>query len=710
MGCNCNNNRCERPSQTACHKCNPAPCQEPQDCSCPTILKTDCSTYSGEDLECSGIKKGTILTELIQQLDAFICKVREDLINAFTLRNIGTGAEVYKGVDLLGRKEIRKINATGDLVSVTQNTDDISIGIDEDALGDFVQDNQKTYSIDNVGTGAEAFKDTTVVGNNTQFNFRSVVKEDLGNGESFLRDIQQNTNELNIRVKTLVSDNLTITSTDDEVRIETPMTASIPALYVNDLYVPSYPEWLAENSFQNGGTPLVGFVFKGRGTLSAPFCDDIVYPLAGGSPTITPNTSIQNSLDGDSAYAIPYSYQGAGTRLNPQRQGQRIIVQNNNSFYTHAGDYNYNYIRIHFQCSVLNTTSNYIIDMDNPAYFNATTSVFEITIDEGFIFQCSDSLGFRNSGTTDTTLPVFSTGRIGFFKGNGAISFSYNGVDILTRYVFNGEGNANNGNIHFQVKTEIRAEKQGIYFSKNKNSIDFYKPVTSGVLNGSGNINLKAFHMEGGRIRFYEEGFIYLADHTSGRIYGVTFEPKAGGIGFCSFQLNSARVAGTSQNCFAKLNNEHVNFLAFNSPSGADFSTTLVGTPTLVDGLFENLGVDKWSIDFKNNVFSYTGIDQTKVDLTQGNSVSTINFIGGSVLENLVVFTSKINAIASGHPYNSAFIKRNVFDAVDLIAGVEYKVVTPGSPSLGAIGDFFTATGSETGGGTASLETREIIT
>lgn len=131
MSCNCN-------QQTNYNICNPVPCQEPQDCSCPTILSTDCVTYGGDDLTCSGIKKGTILTELIQQLDAFICKVREDLINAFTLKNIGLGARIYKGVDLLGRKEIRTITKTGDLIVVTENPNDVNLTIDEDALGDFI--------------------------------------------------------------------------------------------------------------------------------------------------------------------------------------------------------------------------------------------------------------------------------------------------------------------------------------------------------------------------------------------------------------------------------------------------------------------------------------------------------------------------------------------------------------------------------------------
>ena len=62
MGCNCN-------QQTNYNLCNPAPCQEPQDCSCPTILSTDCVTYQGNDLECSGIVTGQTLTETIEQLD-----------------------------------------------------------------------------------------------------------------------------------------------------------------------------------------------------------------------------------------------------------------------------------------------------------------------------------------------------------------------------------------------------------------------------------------------------------------------------------------------------------------------------------------------------------------------------------------------------------------------------------------------------------------
>ena len=116
-------------------------------------------------------------------------------------------------------------------------------------------------------------------------------------------------------------------------------------------------------------------------------------------------------------------------------------------------------------------------------------------------------------------------------------------------------------------------------------------------------------------------------------------------------------VSQIMQYCFAKLNNESVQFLAFNSPSGEGFATTIPGSLTIVPGLFENLGVNKWNIDFKNNVFSYTGIDFTKVDLTGGNAYSAINFIGNDVVESLIIKSSRAQAIADGVPLYSAYLK-----------------------------------------------------
>ena len=59
---------------STCYQCNQQPLCNQNDCSCPVKdLSTDCVLYTGADLTCSGIKSQTILTELIQQLDEFIC-------------------------------------------------------------------------------------------------------------------------------------------------------------------------------------------------------------------------------------------------------------------------------------------------------------------------------------------------------------------------------------------------------------------------------------------------------------------------------------------------------------------------------------------------------------------------------------------------------------------------------------------------------------
>lgn len=713
--CNCSQNTS---IYNPCNVCNPTACTTNTDCDCPVKdLSTDCVLYTGEDLECTGIVNNTILTDVLLQLDTFICEMKEELMTMFSLANVGTGAKVYKGIDALGRKQLRTIIKTGDLITITENTNDIEISIDETALNDFLEDNQKTYSADNLGTGAEIFKDTTVVGDNTQFNFKSIlIDEQSGLGESPIRDITANIDGLtvDIRTKKLNSTTLSITGTDEEITIDTPASAQIPAMYVNNLYQPTYEEWLAENSSQNGGVPIVGFEYIGLGTLAKPFTDTRVYtlgfPLT--APTITPDTSIQNALDGD----LVHSFVGAGTKLSPNRIGEKIIVQNNSIGYTFNGNFSYSSLNLVAEGQIVCYNTGYLIDLDDSSSFDQTSSNFTIEIKENVIFQLIDSLGFRNSGNTGITPPSYDTGKIGIFLGDGTLYSSYNGVDNLTRYLFNGEGDNNDDGLHFQVKCRVRADFQGVYLCKNRMRIDFYNLIQSGVYLGSVNTALQAFRMTGGQVRFYEEGAISISSETSGRIYGITFEPEDDGIGYCAFQLASATVTGNCENCFAKLNNEHVSFLAFNSPSGAGFSTTIAGGITVVDGLFENLGVTPWSIDFRNNVFSYTGIDLTKVDLTQGNNGSALNFIGVNILETLKVYNSREQARASGNPPGTVFLNRQTVTAGAFVVGEEYKILTVGTTnytligaSANTVGFYFTATGAGTGTGTAYKYKRDIL-
>ena len=536
-------------------------------------------------------------------------------------------------------------------------------------------------NIINLGSGVKPYKGYNA--SNDSHEFRTITKENLGTGKSFLKDIQENADELNVRVRTLVSDNLTITLTEDEeVRIETPMTATIPALYVNNLYVPTYNEWLTENKIQNGGTAISGFIFRGKGSLAQPFANSITYPLLGGSATITADTAIQNALD---------AYVGTGTRLSPELSGQKIIIQDNTGSYNFTGNFGYSNLYVKIEGNVLSTTTGYIIDADNILHFNNVDTV-TVEILSGALFQIQ-GLGFNNPGSTVATNNFVNTKTINLL-GEGYIFTDTNNIN---NYIINSDiletGNNNDGGLTFDIKCNIRAVYQGVYKIGGVSRIDFYNVVQSGDLGLAVNTSLKAFNQIGGQVRIFNTSTVIF--EGVGRSNAFTFEPSTTYSTTLLCSGNSFQ--GFATTMFNKLNNNTCSFSVVNSQSSI-----------MITNVFDSTNL--WTLNFRENTFTSGVIDFTKVDLTQGNNISSINTIGNNVIESLRVYSSKANAKLAGIGENSLFLKRNVYNAVDLIAGVEYKVVTPGSPSLGAVGSFFTATGSETGTGTASLETREILT
>ena len=642
--CNCNNTI----TTTQNHVCKPK-CPPQEDCTCPVRLSSECVTYNGNDLECSGIESGLPLNQTIELLDNYICEAIDEINASINLVNVGTGEDIYAGIDGIGRRKIKRINTDSNILTITPNTDDITFGIDEEALDTFIEANQKTYSVANVGTDplrVNVYKDSTTVGNNTQFNFRSVVKEDLGNGVSFLRDIQQTTDELKVRVKTLVSDNLTITATDEEVRIETPMTASIPALYVNNLYIPTYQEWLSENSAQNGGTPIAGFVFRGKGTLAQPFTDSIVYPLAGGSATIITNTAIQNALDGDSAYAFPYSYVGSTalsySRLNPQRVGQKIKIQDNTSYYSFAGDFGYSQIYLEIDANVASTTTGYLIDMDNVLHFNSLSDRATISIGERYILEISGD-GLNNSGTNIATNIEQQSRGIGL-QGKGRIVALTNDI---TKYIINSDilssGNNNDGSLTFRIECGIYAKHQGILKIGGVSRVWNFGKMQSSEPNTVVDVNLKPYLLLGGDFRSFQGSRL---EFSGARTDAFVFTPTGGFIPQMIGQSVAISSLSTITNLFTKTNNN----LATLTFTNSDSSVSL-----LVINIFKSTNL--WSVYFNKNTFQTGTIDSTKADLTIGNTVSVTNSIGANLIENLRRFNNRADAISAGVPLYSAYLK-----------------------------------------------------
>jgi hypothetical protein len=129
--CNCNNNNPCIPNQTLC---------APQvDCTCPVRLNSECITYNGLDLECSGIESGLPLNQTIQLLDAYICEAIEEINTSINLINVGTGEDIYAGIDGIGRRKIKRVNTDSNILTITPNENDITFGIDEEELTTFVE-------------------------------------------------------------------------------------------------------------------------------------------------------------------------------------------------------------------------------------------------------------------------------------------------------------------------------------------------------------------------------------------------------------------------------------------------------------------------------------------------------------------------------------------------------------------------------------------
>lgn len=227
-----------------CNECQPEPA-----CDCAVKdLSTNCVIYTGDDLECSKIKKNTILTELIQQLDAFICEVKEELKKYFTLINIGAGKKIYAGDNLLGNKKLRTINKSGDLITVTETTEEIVVGLDEQELENTIIELMPNYNAENVGTGVDVFKEEVA---NT-FRFRTLKSSNNS------VEITESANEIDL--KTVNTDAVCIISDDNSVDVTFDENLNCFDLSVNT------------QQFENGITTIL----EGDGTLGDPFNIEVV--------------------------------------------------------------------------------------------------------------------------------------------------------------------------------------------------------------------------------------------------------------------------------------------------------------------------------------------------------------------------------------------------------------------------------------------------
>lgn len=363
-----NNNNCGCSSTQVCQATD---CP-PDNCSCSVFLGTDCITLS-EDLPCSNILKGQTETEALKLLDAYICERFDSVTNFFQLINVGAGSQIYKGNTILGKKEIRTL-LDSNLINLVQGTDEITISVDEKALNAFIEANQKTYSALNIGTGAQVYKSSTIVGDNTQFNLRKIKSSNSS------VSIVESTDDIDITVSAgIVTDGSeTKITAGTNVAVSGTGTTTTP-------YIVSSTD---TNTTYSAGTAisLVGTTFNN----TAP--DQTVALTQGGATTITgtyPNFTISSTdtntvADGSETKinsGTTTSITGVGTTASP------YVLETVNLQKVITASY-----------TLTTADNNYTILINN------STVAVTITIPTGLMSKIN--VGFIQQGSGDVTFSV----------------------------------------------------------------------------------------------------------------------------------------------------------------------------------------------------------------------------------------------------------------------------------------------------------------
>ena len=263
----------------------------------------------------------------------------------------------------------------------------------------------------------------------------------------------------------LSSSTLKLANDGTYLTIDAPTSASIPALYVNNSYIPTYDEW----SRYKGNNQLytLGHItaneYAGDGTVARPFTNTVIYT----SPTTytyTGDTAIANGIR---------SYLGTGTRISPQRMWEQIVVQG--GFYIYTGDFNYNRLNIVLKDATIEsnpTIGNWLVDLDDTVYFamNDTVSI-TVTI-EGYAGIRLKKSGFRNSGTRWAEA-LYTKSKIITITGNDpnkcSVYLDDPGSSNPNQYVII-ESNWNGGSpIGYNTSTGLRTWSYGLDVNGNPN-------------------------------------------------------------------------------------------------------------------------------------------------------------------------------------------------------------------------------------------------
>lgn len=493
-----------------------------------------------------------------------------------------------------------------------------------------------------------------------------------------LKDVGTYTVALATDIPTVESSSLSVTQEGSVITIELPVVSDIPSLIVNDLYIPTYADFLLGKT-------------KGNGTASKPFTNTITYT----APTVyttAPNTAIQNALD---------AYKGTGGKgtiadpTNPQLLGSIIQIEKGSGTYNFTGDFDYLDLKLQLKAGVIigsTPIGEYLMDFTK---FSTTKSHNPtIYIEEGAYIFCQKN-GFKIVGG-DFILGSEDKKTLNINGGNNNTGIVLIGnVESHTLFEVNGGSETYiNGSFPNLVINSFIATRRGRMFVIKGNGRVLCQ---SAILYFLTEPNLVTITNTYSPIEIEGTGFIgiYNSDVTLNKTSLVTYNQLVSLDNSALFEAIDSKLVGDSVYLAYCKNISNTPVIRLDACKM--YISTTNSFANTISGIWQN-------IILTNNNMPNTSINATTTEILP----SSINTIGSKIIETLSSYTSK--ALASAVlPKGGAFIKVTYVSAVDLIAGVEYKITTVGTPSLGTLNTYFIATGSETGTGVGTLYERDIV-
>lgn len=314
----------------------------PSNCSCPVYISSDCVNDVKSKFDCSGIATGLTLTETLEKQDKFICDKFNQALTYFRLKNVGGAAEIYKGQNGIGEKELRTIDSKSNLLEVEQATDKIRLGVNETNLTTFINNNitPVNYNMENVGTGAGIYK--SKVGN--LFSLRSLKSSDstvnisVSGNEIDLKAVNTGTTYTGSNGVTLTGTNFTHSDTSSVTDL-TPATRTYVKSLTFDTFghVTGHTTGTETDQIIDGSETKVqagtNVTITGTGTTTSPY----VISSTSGSGGTKLASSATTTVTGLGTTIEPYQVNvknlqsetlGFNILLNASNDGYTIFIQN----------------------------------------------------------------------------------------------------------------------------------------------------------------------------------------------------------------------------------------------------------------------------------------------------------------------------------------------------------------------------------------------